>query len=391
MNQPSNDVKDLAINLLDDIYIAATEPYYWDTVVRKLVDITGASFASMGLRDIKTGDVVLSENSPFAPVLVNFEPEYIASYLAHFKHHDIWTPIERFADLTDIVRFGEHVPSNEFKSSLFYKGWLKPQGISDALAIELSEQSKGWVILNLHYGVKSSIEHKRIHTLCTILLPHLRRAFQITVRLSRLNIANNNLERLHDISCAGVILLNSTGVITYKNSTADSMLDLNDGLLLINGILKAEDQKINKQLQQLFIDASLSSAEHPFKPAGGFLSILRCSGKRPYQACITPLPQKQSQGVSKNAIAVFITDPEWVDLNFHRKISSLFGLTPAEASLVNALVDSYSLKEYAERQDISFNTVRWHLRNILAKTQTKSQAELMKVVLNTPTLFQENR
>ena len=66
------------------------------------------------------------------------------------------------------------------------------------------------------------------------------------------------------------------------------------------------------------------------------------------------------------------------------RLARLHGLTAAEARLAAALAAGASIKDYAETAGISINTARWHLRQVLAKTGTKRQAELVRLLLTVP-------
>lgn len=57
-----------------------------------------------------------------------------------------------------------------------------------------------------------------------------------------------------------------------------------------------------------------------------------------------------------------------------------YGLTPAEAKLVEVLVDTGSLKRSADRLHRSYHTVRSQLRSVLQKTDTNSQVQLMRLI-----------
>jgi DNA-binding CsgD family transcriptional regulator len=61
-------------------------------------------------------------------------------------------------------------------------------------------------------------------------------------------------------------------------------------------------------------------------------------------------------------------------------LHALFGLTPAEADLANALVAGESLAEYCQRRRISVNTGKTQLKAVLGKTGTRRQAQLVRVL-----------
>ncbi len=65
-------------------------------------------------------------------------------------------------------------------------------------------------------------------------------------------------------------------------------------------------------------------------------------------------------------------------------LARLFALTPAEARLLVALVDGYSLDEIAEQFAVSKNTLRNQLNQVFRKTDTNKQSELVRMVLSSP-------
>jgi len=59
----------------------------------------------------------------------------------------------------------------------------------------------------------------------------------------------------------------------------------------------------------------------------------------------------------------------------------LYGLTPAEARLAQALVAGEHLNDIAEHLGITKETARSQLKAVFAKTDTHRQAELVRVLL----------
>lgn len=53
------------------------------------------------------------------------------------------------------------------------------------------------------------------------------------------------------------------------------------------------------------------------------------------------------------------------------------GLTPAERRVLRALIDAPEPPQVAERLGIELSTVRWHVQNLHAKTDTHNVAALV--------------
>ena len=62
-------------------------------------------------------------------------------------------------------------------------------------------------------------------------------------------------------------------------------------------------------------------------------------------------------------------------------LQSRFGLTRAEARVVQGLADGRSVKRIAEELDVSLETARTHAKRAMQKTDTHRQAELVSLVL----------
>ncbi len=63
-------------------------------------------------------------------------------------------------------------------------------------------------------------------------------------------------------------------------------------------------------------------------------------------------------------------------------LSELFQFTRAEARLALALLDGLTLQGYADRDGKRISTVRWHLRNALAKTGCANQRDLVRLLMS---------
>jgi pimeloyl-ACP methyl ester carboxylesterase/DNA-binding CsgD family transcriptional regulator len=74
------------------------------------------------------------------------------------------------------------------------------------------------------------------------------------------------------------------------------------------------------------------------------------------------------------------TELVWPE-GFSQTVAEAFGLTAAEVEVVQAITLGQPLKDIADARGRSVETVRTQMRSILAKTETHSQSELVRVVL----------
>lgn len=80
--------------------------------------------------------------------------------------------------------------------------------------------------------------------------------------------------------------------------------------------------------------------------------------------------------------ALLLADPDGNPDSMEGLLARLFGLSPAESGLAAALAGGESVNDYAEARGVSLNTVRTQLKQALAKTGARRQAELVRLVLS---------
>jgi DNA-binding CsgD family transcriptional regulator len=78
---------------------------------------------------------------------------------------------------------------------------------------------------------------------------------------------------------------------------------------------------------------------------------------------------------------VLIMDPQSRLEDTGTVLARYFGLTPKERKLALHLLDGRSLDRFAEEEAIGIGTARWHLKNLLSKTQTSRQGEMVALLM----------
>ena len=91
------------------------------------------------------------------------------------------------------------------------------------------------------------------------------------------------------------------------------------------------------------------------------------------------LTLKPLSGASAAAALLFITDPGTKPRDNSATLRSAYGLSPAEARLAQALSEGMSLKQVAQRDDLSYETVRSYVKRVLDKTGARRQADFVRL------------
>jgi DNA-binding CsgD family transcriptional regulator len=184
----------------------------------------------------------------------------------------------------------------------------------------------------------------------------------------------------------GVILASSNGQIIYANNVASTLIQLQRGLCSQQGRIKATDVKTNQKLRSLIFAASCS-VNHTISDGSIILPTQDCEEKLAVH--VVPISRKISErDISQGNLirspcvaALFIAHRTRDVAERANTFASLFGLTPGETRLFEAIVSDKCLTVAARRLKMRQSTARTHLKHIMAKTDTHRQAELIQLFL----------
>lgn len=203
---------------------------------------------------------------------------------------------------------------------------------------------------------------------------------------------NNNLgmAALDHLSLS-VIVVNLAARIIMTNKSGGALLSRGDGLSMSAGeICRASTASESEKLHLLIQTAARDTPEN--EQGSYVISIERPSRKRAYSLLAIPITSPGTDpdlGSSEPLVALYVSDPENQPLPSAEAISRLFGLTRAEARIVHELVKGASMDEAANNAGVTVSTARTYLKQVFSKTDTKRQAELVKLVLTYPRLWTE--
>jgi DNA-binding CsgD family transcriptional regulator len=180
-----------------------------------------------------------------------------------------------------------------------------------------------------------------------------------------------------DFLRSGVIVTGIRGEIYWANLTAKEILDAHDGLEVdAEGfMLLSEESRPFPVAGMLPTDAPAASVDDEDR---SIKYVHRPFGKRDLTVIARPFVSfRENPDVDKPAALLFIQDPERPVRVLQTDLRQFYGLTLTEGSLANFLMEGSTLEECCERLAIRPSTARMHLRNLLAKTGTRGQGELV--------------
>ncbi len=182
----------------------------------------------------------------------------------------------------------------------------------------------------------------------------------------------------------GVIVVDARGRPRFMNLAAKEILGQDDGIAVACGRLRAASDQETPELRRLIGEAARAGDGEKLGEHGA-MTLSRLSPGTPLSVLVMPLLGDGHGAADGGATAaVFVSDPERQPELRQDALVGLYGLTAAEARLVEALARGRSLDHVADGLGITRETVRTHLRRIYSKTDTHRQAELVSLVLCGP-------
>lgn len=194
------------------------------------------------------------------------------------------------------------------------------------------------------------------------LAPHVRQACELTEELhgarTGLALLRSHLDGLR----CGLVVCDHDAQVQWLNRRARELVDGGGELQLHAQTLRARRPAATAALHVLLAQAR---AEPHFLALGDGAQALHLAVRADTGSVLVAI----TRGGDATAVPV----DAWC---------TLLQVTPAEAALVATLAEGGTLEQHAQRRGVSLGTVRGQLKQVLAKTGTNRQAELVRLALS---------
>jgi DNA-binding CsgD family transcriptional regulator len=200
-----------------------------------------------------------------------------------------------------------------------------------------------------------------------------------TIFASGDRISENAFENALDLLTDGIALLRRDGGLVYANEALRAQAAGGHDFRIDRDALEFSTPDLRGRFA-----AALNAVARAGDPAASAsptdFAVPRDQGLPAYTVSLRPLmrPRMQAAGDSEAMAMLLIHDPLQRNVAACRMLKESFGLTNAEAHLVQALGTGMTAVAYARSRRISITTVYTHLRRTREKTGWKSVAELTR-------------
>jgi DNA-binding CsgD family transcriptional regulator/PAS domain-containing protein len=285
-----------------------------------------------------------------------------------------------FAEVGEPVAVADIMPYNEFLETRAYREWGRPQGIVDTLNVALEKTATSAAFFAIFRRQQEGLVDDETRRRMRLIVPHLRRAVLIGRVIDLKTAEAATFADTLDGLSAGTFLVDARGRIVHANAAGHALLAEGSLLRAVGGKIAADDANAEQALHEVFLAAGSGDAAVGVK---GIAVPLASRAGEHYVAHVLPLTSgaRRRAGASYAAVAALFVHKAALDRPSPPEvIAKTFRLTPSELRVLLAFVEVGGVVETAEALGVAEATVRTHLHHLFAKTGTRRQAELVKLV-----------
>jgi len=354
----------MKLELIDRIYECSFVPELWPGVLDELATLTDAS-----------GGLLFAVREK----VLNWTSSSTLSEVFHSYVTDGW-----FSHCTRrVCLFSQNQPTflvehdfwtkDQLDANPIYRDFFRPRGLGWSAGTGIMMPTGDNIVFSVERAFdRGPIEKARVDTL-NELRPHLARAAFIAARMS-LRGAQGANETLAALGLPALVM-DESGVVVEANAL---MNDLSDHVQWrAHGRIALKDAGASELLW-----STLPTLD---KPSGGGVNsfpLRGLDGRAAMVGHIVPI-RRSAHDIFGRSYALLIVTPVSagrappVEL-----LRSLFDLTPSEARVARGLAKGDSLDDIAANGDVTRNTVRSQLRQVLEKLGCTRQAEVTALLSN---------
>lgn len=358
--------------LIGQIYECALDPSGWDATIEEIrlalcPPEWQSAFLMLERRDPPSAKFIAS---------TNVGPGVGLIYSTVFAYDNPWSQGGWSARNGQLIDTDEYLPREELRKTSFYRNFLAAINVDRTLCLML-DRSGGERLGLLLIGPGDS-DLATLRRGLRVLAPHIQRAVRISQRIASVEVSASAARAAANRSRYALISLDKDlNILSVNDRVAHYEAT---GLITTAGGKLAFVDPVGQQ-------KLASMALNPSHEDLAFQTIDRSGRERAVLGALIKPRSTPYIGGAIPGVAMIITIGSGVGeaavLGIDR-LAQWFGLTPTEARVVDALVDGQTPQDYAARNGVSINAVRFHLKHIFAKTETASQAQLVARIAQMP-------
>lgn len=294
-------------------------------------------------------------------------------YEEHHVAYDERLPIIARLGQGQVMLDHEHLSARDMSRSAIYVDFLRSLGMRHTAAVVLRSEPQSREYLAILREAGSPAFDTGARELLEAIVPGLVQASRLRARSAEL--AHKTALGVAAVDCMphAVIVVREDAAIVHANSAAERLFAIPGLCRTGAGRLALADADASAQLQQCIVRA----CDHQSREAG----IVRVGhGRDAWLLSVLPLPMAGELPTARRHAMVMAKPLFGVSPMSPGRLAELLGVTLTESRLALMLAAGRTVRDFADAQRCSMNTARTHLRNLLAKTDSRRQLDLVQLV-----------
>jgi DNA-binding CsgD family transcriptional regulator len=357
-------------SLIEDIYDAALDSSRWTAVLEKTAEFIDAFAVSIVTQD-RVEEPVHYEHH------FGVDFHYQRIYEEKYSRSDPRNVLSFFSKVGEVFSTFSVLPPRDMRETQFYQEYIQPQGITDNLRCVIARSPV------TYFGAFRRGDHDRAAEKAfqriRMLVPHIKRAVQIGKAVSHGPAQTATLTDVLDQIRAGIFLLDARRRIVHANESGHALLARRVLLRTAGGRLSAMEPDAQRALDG---GVAVAGKADPLTASHGVTVSLHTSDGERYVGHLLPLrsgERRRTGAMCEAVAALFVHRAEAKASIPCELVAARYNLTPMEVTVLFAIVDVGGVPEVAKALGIAQTTVKTHLLRVFAKTNTRRQADLVKL------------
>lgn len=361
------------------VYEAALAPDDWPSAIASVAQVSGAHKGMLFAQ---------ASGTPSLAIPVGIDADHARRLQREFATRlPDWI---KAIPVGKALRQSSAISDADFRRSHIYREAIRPLGGFYGMVAPLIRHADQQVLLSVGRDLgKANFSDDDLDAI-NLVVPHLTMALQVR---NRLVAADLRAKGAYDVIAhlnIGVVLLDAAMRPIFANRCAETLARSSDGLVLGRREVSASRPSDAKSLRDAIATAiglndpgrgASEVAIRPQTPMRCYLS--RRPPRLPLVVRVLPVGVSDvPDGISVGTrVILFVLEPDRPSGIDPTVLAATFHLTRREAALAALLAQGMDLAEAASQSGIGIGTARGYLKQILAKTDTHRQAELVSLLL----------
>ena len=360
------------LDLISGIYDCALRPDSWPDVFERIAARTDTISAALSVHD------PIANRARFSSTW-NVPDGSIERYNQVYAAINPLMTSGWFCAVDEPISAAEYCGPDEYFGSRFCKEFLEPMGWGDAIGTHLIKMVNRYSIYAMFAERRKGVIPRESLEFVRILSPHIRRSITISDLLDSRDMQNETLAATLDLLTVGVVLTDEKSRIVYCNLASEQLLERPAGLRRVGDFISASEPA---SAQELAVAIAAAAAGRTAEiPASGIAVPIGAD----LVAWVLPLDggKRKAWGSPLSAkVAIFVREIGDARPFQGEVFVKRYKITPTECHVLMLLLQRLTPAEISAALGRRDTTIKSHLSQLFAKTDTHNQADLIRLAMS---------